>query len=374
VMRQHVFSEKTERESLPVNTILHGNCIDVLKTLPEKSVDLIFADPPYNLQLQHELLRPNQTIVDGVDDAWDQFVDFVEYDQFTKEWLSGCQRVLKDDGTIWVIGSYHNIFRVGKIMMDLGYWILNDVVWHKTNPMPNFRGTRFQNATETLIWAKKSTEQKKYTFNYQAMKNFNDEKQMQNVWHIPLCTGRERIKVNGKKAHSTQKPEALLYRVILSSSNPGATLLDPFFGSGTTGAVAKRLQRNYIGIELSAEYIDIARERIAAIVPTGLSETELVTKSKRDAPRVSFGQLIESHYIAVGQNLYSKDRKVTAIVKADAQLLWQDKSGSIHRIAALIHNKTAFNGWEYWYCEDSPGHLVSIDDLREKYRRENKMG
>jgi site-specific DNA-methyltransferase (adenine-specific)/modification methylase len=372
-MRQHRLLEDLVTQILPLNEIIQGSCIEVLQTLPEKSIDLIFADPPYNLQLQNELLRPNQTIVDGVDDAWDQFANFSEYDHFTEQWLTQCRRVLKDDGTIWVIGSYHNIFRVGNTMMNLGYWILNDVIWHKTNPMPNFRGTRFQNATETLIWAKKSSDQKRYTFNYQAMKHFNDDKQMQNVWHIPLCTGPERIKVNGKKAHSTQKPEALLYRIILSSSNPGDIVLDPFFGSGTTGAVAKKLQRDYIGIEVASEYVTIARARIAAIPPTLFSDAELVTKSKRDAPRVSFGQLIESHYIAVGQKIFSKDRSVTATVKADSQLLWQEQSGSIHRIAAMIQQRPAFNGWEYWYCEDSAGNLVSIDDLRERYRRDHNV-
>ena len=370
-MRQRAVLEKREVENIPLDEIIQGSCIEILKTLPEKSVDLIFADPPYNLQLHNELLRPNQTIVDGVDDEWDQFDDFADYDTFSEQWLSECRRILKDDGTIWVIGSYHNIFRVGKIMMDLGYWVLNDVVWHKTNPMPNFRGTRFQNATETLIWAKKSSVQKKYTFNYHAMKNFNDEKQMQNVWYIPLCTGPERIKINGKKAHSTQKPEALLYRVILSSSNIGDTILDPFFGSGTTGAVAKKLQRHYIGIELSSEYIEIAHERIAAIPPILFGDAELVTRSKRDAPRISFGQLIESTYVTIGQRVFSKDRKVIATVKADSQLIWQDQSGSIHKIAALIHNRPTFNGWDYWYCEDSYGNLVSIDDLRERYRHEN---
>ncbi len=372
-MRQRVCIEEQALKNLPLNEIIQGNCIEILKTLPSKSIDLIFADPPYNLQLQNELLRPNQTIVDGVDDIWDQFADFADYDQFTEQWLSACRRILKDDGTIWVIGSYHNIFRVGKIMMDLGYWVLNDVIWHKTNPMPNFRGTRFQNATETMIWAKKSSDQKKYTFNYQAMKNFNDEKQMQNVWYIPLCTGPERIKVNGKKAHSTQKPEALLYRVILSSSNPGDVVLDPFFGSGTTGAVAKKLQRNYIGIEMSPEYVQIARERIASIPKILFREAELITKSKRDAPRVSFGQLIEAQYVTVGQKVFSKDKKVIATIKADSQLLWEDQSGSIHRIAAIIQNKSAFNGWDYWYCEDTHGNLVSIDALREKYRLENNM-
>ncbi|MBO9327193.1 MAG: site-specific DNA-methyltransferase [Roseiflexus sp.] len=369
-MQQQAWVDERNTSQLPVNEIIQGDCVEVLKTFPEKSVDLIFADPPYNLQLRNQLLRPNQTVVDGVDDAWDQFADFAEYDAFTRNWLSECRRVLKDDGTIWVIGSYHNIFRVGTIMMDLGFWILNDVIWHKTNPMPNFRGTRFQNATETLIWAKKSAEQKKYTFNYHAMKHLNDEKQMQNIWHIPLCTGPERIRLNGKKAHSTQKPEALLYRVILASSNPGDVVLDPFFGSGTTGAVAKKLKRNYIGIELEPAYIEIARKRIDTLPMTLLDETELVTPSKRTVPRVSFGQLIESHYITVGQKVYSKDRKVVATVKADSHLLWGNVTGSIHRIAALAQNKPAFNGWEYWYCEDKEGNFISIDVLRERYRIE----
>lgn len=370
-MRQYSFTDDPEYFEVPVNRIIQGNSIEVLKKIPEKSVDLIFADPPYNLQLQNELLRPNQTVVDGVDDEWDRFTDFETYDNFTRDWLIECRKVLKDDGTIWVIGSYHNIFRVGKIMMDLDYWILNDVIWHKTNPMPNFRGTRFQNATETLIWAKKSSNQKKYTFNYQAMKNFNDEKQMQNVWYIPLCTGPERIKINGKKAHSTQKPEALLYRVITSSSAPNDVILDPFFGSGTTGAVAKKLQRNFIGIELSPEYVAIAQQRIDSIPLQLFSDVELITKSKRDAPRVSFGQLIESGYIHIGQKVYSKDRKIIAIVKSDSQLSWGDQIGSIHRIAAQAQNKSAFNGWEYWYCEDINGNLISIDQLREQYRLEN---
>lgn len=372
-MQPQAWVDERNTSQLPVNEIIQGDCVEVLKTFPEKSVDLIFADPPYNLQLRNQLLRPNQTVVDGVDDEWDQFADVAEYDAFTRNWLSECRRVLKDDGTIWVIGSYHNIFRVGAIMMDLGYWILNDVIWHKTNPMPNFRGTRFQNATETLIWAKKSVEQTKYTFNYHAMKHLNDEKQMQNVWHIPLCTGPERIKLNGKKVHSTQKPEALLYRVILASSNPGDVVLDPFFGSGTTGAVAKKLKRNYIGIELEPAYIDIARKRIDTLPITLLDETELVTPSKRTVPRVSFGQLIESHYITVGQKVFSKDRKVVATVKADSHLLWGNVTGSIHRIAALAQNKPAFNGWEYWYCEDQEGNFISIDALRERYRIEHNL-
>ncbi|CAB1274625.1 Modification methylase CcrMI [Candidatus Nitrosacidococcus tergens] len=354
---------------LPINTIIQGNCIEVLKTLPEKSIDLIFADPPYNLQLQNELFRPNQTQVEGVTDSWDQFNSFAEYDTFTKNWLNECRRILKNQGTLWVIGSYHNIFRVGTHLMDLGYWILNDVIWHKTNPMPNFRGTRFQNATETLIWAKKYEHQKKYTFNYQGMKNFNEEKQMPNVWHIPLCTGAERIKINGKKAHSTQKPEALLYRVILSSSNPDDIILDPFFGSGTTGAVARKLQRHYIGIELEADYIEIAQNRISRISESLLSDSVLITPSKRTAPRISIAQLIEAQYLQIGQVLFSKNRQIKATIKADSHLLWGEISGSIHQIAAVAQGQTAFNGWDYWYYEDTHHKLISVDLLREKYRK-----
>lgn len=372
-MRQPAYVVERDIQQLPVNEILQGDCVQIMKTLPEKSVDLIFADPPYNLQLRNELLRPNQTVVDGVDDKWDQFSDFAAYDSFTQAWLAECRRVLKDDGTIWVIGSYHNIFRVGTIMMDLGYWVLNDVLWYKSNPMPNFRGTRFTNATETLIWAKKSVDQKKYTFNYHAMKNLNDEKQMQNVWHIPLCTGQERIKINGKKAHSTQKPEALLYRVILSASNPGDVVLDPFFGSGTTGAVAKKLKRHFIGIELEEDYVAVARKRIAELPLLLFDESELVTYSKRTAPRVNFGQLIEAQYIQVGQNLYSRNREVAAVVKADSHLAWNNTTGSIHKIAALVQGQSAYNGWEYWYCEDEAGSLISIDALRERYRAEHNL-
>lgn len=360
-------------QSPPRNQVLQGNCIEILRTLPTKSADLIFADPPYNLQLRNELRRPNQTVVDAVDDAWDQFTDVAEYDSFCRNWLHECQRVLKDHGTIWVIGSYHNIFRVGTIMMDLGYWILNDIVWHKTNPMPNFRGTRFQNATETLIWAKKSVDQKRYTFNYQAMRNFNDDKQMQNVWHIPLCTGTERIKINGHKADSTQKPEALLYRVLLASSNPGDLVIDPFFGTGTTGAVARRLRRDYLGIEIDPAYVALARQRLATPANSLPDDAELRTPTRRDAPRVAFGQLIEAGYVPIGRKLYSKQRDIEATVKADAHLICGDATGSIHRVAALVQGKPAFNGWEFWYCEDNEGRLVSIDDLRELYRKEQGL-
>lgn len=355
--------------SLPIDQIICGNCLDILPRFPAQSVDLIFADPPYNLQLRNELRRPNQTIVDGVDDEWDKFSDFQAYDTFTRAWLTECRRVLKASGTIWVIGSYHNIFRVGALMMDLGFWILNDVIWHKTNPMPNFRGTRFQNATETLIWAKTSADQKTYTFNYHAMKHLNDDKQMQNVWRIPICTGAERIKLNGQKAHATQKPEALLYRVILASSQPGDVVLDPFFGSGTTGAVAKKLGRHFIGIEQDPAYVAIARERIDAI-PAPASAALLMTPSRREAPRVAFGELVAAGYVQVGEQLYSRDRAVVAVVKADGHVVWNGVSGSIHAIAARAQGKPAYNGWEYWYIEDDAGRLASIDELRERYRAE----
>lgn len=360
-------------KQLPLDTLLEGDCVQQLRTLPDKSIDLIFADPPYNLQLQNELIRPNQTLVDAVDDEWDKFSTFEDYDAFTVAWLKECQRVLKDDGAIWVIGSYHNIFRVGSIMMDLGFWILNDVIWYKTNPMPNFRGTRFTNATETLIWAQKSQDQKRYTFNYHSMKNLNDEKQMPNVWHIPLCTGAERIKIDGKKAHSTQKPEALLYRVILSSSNSGDVVLDPFFGSGTTGAVAKKLKRHFIGIEREAKYIQIARDRIDAIPPPTIESKLLITESKRTKPRVRFGALIACGYLAIGQTLYSKGRDYSALIHADGSLLSGAVKGSIHQVAAELLGQKGQNGWEFWYIEDAEGALVSIDTLREQYRKEHGL-
>ncbi len=355
---------------LPLNQILPGDCIEVLKTLSDKSVDLVFADPPYNLQLQQELRRPNETLVDGVDDDWDQFDSFTTYDTFTRAWLSECRRVLKDTGTIWVIGSYHNIFRVGSIMMDLGYWILNDVIWHKTNPMPNFRGTRFTNATETLIWAKKSQTQKRYTFNHHTMKHLNDDKQMTSVWEIPLCVGKERIKIDGRKAHSTQKPEALLYRVLMASSNPGDVVLDPFFGSGTTGAVALKLDRHFIGVEREPAYVSLARERLAAIPTSTLSEDLLVTPDRRQLPRVPFGKLIEAEYVQIGQPLYSSKRQYAAIIKADAHIASGDMSGSIHRVAAQLTGKNSVNGWDFWHVETKAGELVPIDHLRQRYRAE----
>lgn len=358
---------------LPLNQILQGDCIEILKKLPDQCVDVIFADPPYNLQLRQVLIRPNETIVDAVTDEWDQFDSFAEYDDFTRRWLTECRRVLKNTGTIWVIGSYHNIFRVGAILMDLGYWILNDLVYFKMNPMPNFRGTRFTNATETLIWAKKSQEQKKYTFNYHSMKNLNEEKQMQNVWYLPLCTGAERIKVNGKKAHSTQKPEALLYRVILSSTNHGDVILDPFFGTGTTGAVAKKLQRQFIGIERDPDYVAIARQRIAAVPDSDLDIMLLDTPSKRSQPRVAFGRLIEANYLTPGQKLYSVDRQHEATIKADSHLICGKVMGSIHQVASILLGKNSHNGWEFWFYENGSDELISIDTLREQYRKENGL-
>lgn len=364
---------------LPVNQVLVGDCIDVLATLPEGSADLVFADPPYNLQLRGELYRPNLTRVDAVDDAWDKFPDFASYDAFTEAWLAACRRVMKDTATIWAIGSYHNIHRVGRIMMDLGFWILNDVTWVKANPMPNFRGTRFTNATETLIWAKKSETQKRYTFNHHAMKALNGDTQMRSDWHIPLCTGEERLRVGGsaaksgdgagrargEKAHSTQKPEALLYRVIASSSRPGDLVLDPFLGSGTTAAVARRLGRAFIGIEIDEGYAEIARRRLAATSPASGKEALLATPSRRTAPRLAFGRLVEQGAVAIGETLYSAGRRHQAEVKADGHLQAGEKCGSIHAIGAAVQGVMACNGWDFWHVERA-GRLVPLDELRQE--------
>jgi DNA modification methylase len=356
-------------DTLPLDRILQGDNLEILASLPEKSMDLVFADPPYNLQLGGDLWRPNMTRVDAVDDEWDHFDDFEAYDKYTEAWLKACRRVLTDTGTIWVIGSYHNIYRVGKIMMDLGYWLLNDVAWIKSNPMPQFKGVRFTNAHETLLWAKKSREQKRYTFNYAALKNLNDEKQMRSDWYLPLCTGAERVRVNGEKAHTTQKPEALLYRVILSSSNPGDVVLDPFFGTGTTGAVAKKLHRHWIGIERDSSYVQVAQERIAAIVPPPLQEALYVTESKRTAPRVPFGTLLEAGMVQPGDTLYLDKTKATAQVAADGTLCANGHSGSIHKLGALLLGVPALNGWEHWYYRDAEsGELLVIDVLRDKLR------
>lgn len=359
-------------ETLPLNTIVRGDCLQVLAGLPSRSVDLVFADPPYNLQLQNALLRPNHTEVDAVDDAWDQFADFAAYDDFTRQWLTECRRILKDNGTIWVIGSYHNIYRVGSIMLDLGYWVLNDIVWVKTNPMPNFRGVRFTNAHETLLWCKKSKEQRKYTFNYQAMKADNNGLQMRSDWEIPICSGSERLlDAAGRKIHSTQKPEKLLQRVIMSSTNVGDVLLDPFFGTGTSGAVAKKLGRSFIGIEREPRYIQAAQARIDAITPLNAQDAaQLARQEKKQAlARIPFAALLKHQMLEAGQRLYFKGQKRRyAIITAEGHLRAADgQTGSIHKLGAIFANQPSCNGWEHWYY-DSGDSLRPIDDLRARLR------
>jgi modification methylase len=353
---------------LPLDQIIHGDCVGVLAGLPEGSVDLVFADPPYNLQLRQELWRPNMTRVDAVDDAWDHFESLAAYDAFTRDWLAACRRVLKDTGVLWVIGSYHNIYRVGAILMDLGYWILNDTVWIKTNPTPNFRGTRFTNAHETLIWAQKR-KGAKYTFNYHTMKALGGGRQMRSDWRLPICSGAERIRVNGEKAHSTQKPEALLERVILASSRPGDVVLDPFFGTGTTGAVAKRLGRRWIGIERDEPYIRLAQARIDAVVPAPV--TPDILDHPGSQPRVPFRRLIERGLLHPGQVLYFRRRNdVTAVVLPDGRIQHGEHTGSIHRVGSLIQGAPC-NGWEHWYVDDEvTGQRIVIDELRAIIRQE----
>ncbi|GAC1386467.1 MAG: adenine-specific DNA-methyltransferase CcrM [Herpetosiphon sp.] len=355
-----------------VDHIYHDDCRTLLPTLPERSVDLIFADPPYNLQLQGELWRPNMTRVDGVTAGWDHFGSYAEYDQFTREWLTACRRVLKDNGTIWVIGSYHNIFRVGAIMQDLGFWILNDLVWVKSNPMPNFRGVRFTNAHETLLWCKKSNDQSHYTFNYDALKRMNDDKQMRSDWELPLCTGQERLRSGGTKLHPTQKPEALLSRILLASSNPGDIVLDPFFGTGTTGSVAKRLARRYIGIEREIEYVRAAQDRINT-TPTPLPDLDIYGNwpARRNAQRIPFASLIEHGCLQPGQLLlFDRHVEKKAIVLADGTLrVTGGQRGSIHQLGAAFGNVPSCNGWLHWFYADAAGDWQAIDVLREELRR-----
>ena len=348
-------------------TIIIGDCIEALAALPEKSVDLVFADPPYNLQLGGDLLRPDNSKVDAVDDDWDRFASFETYDKFTREWLTAVRRVMKDDATLWVIGSYHNIFRVGVALQDQGFWLLNDVVWRKSNPMPNFKGTRFTNAHETMIWAAKSRGQRRYTFNYDAMKTANDDLQMRSDWTLPLCTGEERVKdANGDKAHPTQKPEALLHRVILASSKPGDLVLDPFFGMGTTGAAAKRLGRRFIGIERDEGYIELARQRIAEVIPTDPAHLS-VMGSKRSEPRIPFGMVLEAGLLRPGDELWCPKGKRRASVRSDGSLVAGDLSGSIHKLGALVDQQPACNGWTFWHVKTDRG-LAPIDNLRAKIR------
>ncbi|MDP7123029.1 MAG: site-specific DNA-methyltransferase [Alphaproteobacteria bacterium] len=348
--------------------IVPGDCVDVMNGLEADSVDMVFADPPYNLQLTGDLRRPNNSLVDGVDNDWDKFTDFAAYDRFTRDWLTAARRVLKDDGSLWVIGSYHNIFRVGAILQDLGFWILNDIVWRKTNPMPNFLGTRFTNAHETLIWCAKDNAKRRVTFNYAAMKELNEGLQMRSDWHIPLCTGAERLKKDGLKAHPTQKPEALLYRVVLAATNPGDLILDPFFGTGTTGAVAKRLGRRYLGIERDAEYAKMAAKRITQTPPAG-AEKLLNTPSKRTAPRIPFGALLERGLLSAGDVLFDPKRRWRARVYADGSLACNRERGSIHKLGASLQGAPSCNGWTFWHY-DVEGTLVSIDVLRQKLRDE----
>jgi modification methylase len=350
-----------------LDTIIKGDCVAALDALPDQSIDVIFADPPYNLQLGGMLHRPDQSLVDAVDDEWDQFASFEAYDAFTRAWLLACRRVLKPSGTIWVIGSYHNIFRVGATLQDLNFWILNDVVWRKTNPMPNFKGRRFQNAHETLIWATRDAKAKGYTFNYDAMKAANDDVQMRSDWLFPICNGGERLKdAEGKKAHPTQKPEALLARILMASSKPGDVVLDPFFGSGTTGAVAKRLGRHFVGIEREQAYIDAARDRIAAVEPLG-NGTLSVMSGKKAEPRVAFNTLIESGLIAPGTVLTDARRRHSAIVRADGTLASGADAGSIHRLGAKVQGLDACNGWTFWHYADG-AELKPIDALRAVVR------
>lgn len=349
---------------LPVNQILKGDCIEMMRSLPSASIDMIFADPPYNLQLGGNLARPDGSHVDAVTDAWDQFDSFAVYDRFTREWLSEAYRLLKPNGSIWVIGSYHNIFRLGTMLQDMGFWILNDIIWRKTNPMPNFKGTRFTNAHETLIWAAKS-EKARYTFNYRAMKTLNDELQMRSDWVLPICSGKERLKRNGTKAHPTQKPESLLYRVVLATTNKGDVVLDPFFGTGTTGAVAKRLGRHWIGCEREDSYIEVANERIELALP--LDESALKTmQSKRAAPKVPFGSLVESGWLAPGTVLTDKKRRWQAIVRADGSLAVGQDTGSIHGMGTKVQNAASCNGWTFWHYQDKD-ELKAVDTLRQRY-------
>jgi len=355
-----------KKSACALDRVIVGDSLEELKALPAASVDLVFADPPYNLQLDGELLRPNNTRVDGVDNDWDKFSDFGAYDAFTREWLTACRRVLKPDGSLWVIGSYHNIFRVGAILQDLGFWILNDIVWRKTNPMPNFRGRRFTNAHETMIWASLGQDAR-YTFNYEAMKALNEDLQMRSDWLFPICSGPERLKdPTGKKAHPTQKPESLLQRVILASSSPGDVVLDPFFGTGTTGAAAKRLGRHWIGIEREQVYADIASRRIEAVVPVE-ADCLQVAASKRAAPRVPFGALVELGILTPGATLYDPRARHSARVRADGTIACAGAQGSIHKIGAHVQGAQACNGWTFWHYETG-GQLKPIDELRDEAR------
>ena len=350
------------------NKIINGNSIKELKKIPDESFDLIFADPPYNLQLKNKLIRPDRSKVNAVNDEWDLFESFKAYDDFTVNWLKECKRVLKKNGSIWVIGSYHNIFRVGAKIQDLGFWILNDVVWNKNNPMPNFRGTRFTNAHETLIWASKN-KNSKYTFNYQSLKCLNDDLQMRSTWNLPICNGKERLKDNGKKVHSTQKPEALLHRILLASSNKNDLILDPFLGSGTTAVVSKKLGRFFCGIEKEKKYSEAAKKRIKNAKP--IEDNYLDTlQNNRSKPRIPFGSLVEMGVIKPGTEIYDQKKKINAKIMVDGSIKYQQSEGSIHKVAAKILGAESCNGWTYWHYQ-SGNTLKPIDELRQRLRPSN---
>ncbi len=351
------------------NKIINGNCLEEIKKIPDKSFDLIFADPPYNMQLGENLRRPDNSKVKSVDDDWDKFQNFKSYDEFSVIWLQECKRILKDDGTIWVIGSYHNIFRLGFHLQNLDYWILNDVIWRKNNPMPNFKGTRFTNAHETLIWASKN-KNSKYTFNYQSLKCFNDDLQMRSDWLIPICSGKERIKKNGKKIHSTQKPESLLHRIILASTNKGDTIFDPFLGTGTTAVVAKKLGREYFGIEQNKNYFLSAKKRIHATKQIEDNNLDTIENNK-SKPRIPFGSLVELGILKPGTTLFDPKRKINAKIMADGSIKYKESEGSIHKVAAKIMGTESYNGWTYWHCNIN-GSAVLIDSLRQKFITEAK--
>ncbi len=351
--------------TLPLDRILMDDCIDAMRSLPANSIDCIFADPPYNLQLGGDLLRPDGSQVDAVDDDWDKFDSFAAYDKFTRDWLTEARRILKPAGTIWVIGSYHNIYRVGSIVQDQGFWILNDIVWRKSNPMPNFKGTRFTNAHETMIWASMG-EKARYTFNYRQMKTLNDELQMRSDWEFPICGGPERLRKDGTKVHPTQKPEALLYRVLLASTNPGDVVLDPFFGTGTTGAVAKRLGRHFIGIERDATYVEAATARIEAALPLDESAIRAMRAPTRP-PRVAFGVLVENGLLPAGSIVTDAKRRFRATVLADGSLLSDcGTAGSIHKLGSMLQNAPTCNGWTFWHSE-GPNGLTPVDALRQQW-------
>ena len=350
------------------NNIINGDSLKELKRIPDETFDLVFADPPYNLQLKNKLTRPDRSKVNAVNDKWDQFESFKKYDDFTYAWLSECKRILKKNGAIWVIGSYHNIFRVGTAIQNLGFWILNDVIWNKKNPMPNFRGTRFTNAHETLIWASKN-EGSKYTFNYQSLKCLNDDLQMRSTWNLPICNGRERLKNNGKKVHSTQKPETLIHRIILASSNKNDFILDPFLGSGTTAVVSKKLGRNYFGIEKEKYYFDATMKRLEN---TNIIKDEYLDtlQNNRTKPRIPFGSLVEMGLIKPGTEIYDQKKKVNAKIMVDGSIKYQQSEGSIHKVAAKIIGAESCNGWTFWHYK-SGNSLKPIDDLRQRLRPTN---